>query len=117
VGPKYIYKETGCYYTCKYTEFYPELMSQDEIDEDEEEVLYDTNKIIRLDLYISAAAIRTDSEKLVYDFYDLVGNIGGFLGLLLGWSLLSVYDSAKEKTVRSFKVCRDWWKARTEWQN
>ncbi len=35
------------------------------------------------------------SEALVYDFYDLVGNVGGFLGLFLGVSILSLFDDAR----------------------
>ncbi len=28
--------------------------------------------------------------------YDLIGNVGGFLGLFLGASILSMYDGVKE---------------------
>ena len=31
-----------------------------------------------------------DIEYLVYDVSDLLGDLGGYLGLFLGWSLLSV---------------------------
>ncbi len=39
--------------------------------------------------------LQATSEVLAYDFYDLVGNVGGFLGLFLGVSILSLYDGAK----------------------
>ena len=37
-----------------------------------------------------------ETEVLVFDLFDLVGNVGGFLGLFLGASLLTLLDEAKE---------------------
>ena len=31
---------------------------------------------------------------MVYDFYNLIGDIGGVMGLLLGTSFISLYDIA-----------------------
>ena len=33
-------------------------------------------------------------EVLVFDFLDMVGNVGGYLGLFLGISILSIFDLA-----------------------
>ncbi len=46
--------------------------------------------------YLGASGVLYEEEVLVFDFLDLVGNVGGFLGLLLGASLLSLFDKAKE---------------------
>merc|ERR1711879_731855 len=34
-------------------------------------------------------------QYVVYDSADLFADVGGYLGLLLGYSLLSIYDNAK----------------------
>ena len=36
------------------------------------------------------------TQYVTYDSQNLIADIGGYLGLLLGQSLLSFYDSAKE---------------------
>ena len=52
-------------------------------------------------IYLSPQAVITETEILTYDVYNLLGDVGGVLGLLLGYSLLSCFDAcrkyAKEK--------------------
>ncbi len=45
-----------------------------------------------IDIFLSPGGVTEDTEVLNYDGYDLVGNVGGFLGLFLGASFLSLYD-------------------------
>ncbi len=45
-----------------------------------------------LRLYLSPAGVLHKHEVLIYDMGDLVGDIGGFLGLFLGASIVSLYD-------------------------
>ncbi len=49
--------------------------------------------------FLAPGGIVTEKEILVYDGYDLIGNIGGFLGLFLGASILSMYDHLRERIV------------------
>ena len=42
--------------------------------------------------YFSKAEFVMEDEVLLYDYNNLVADIGGFLGLLLGVSCLAVYD-------------------------
>ena len=35
------------------------------------------------------------SHHYEYDLFDLLADVGGYMGLLVGYSLLSVYDSIK----------------------
>ncbi len=51
-----------------------------------------------LTLYLAPGAIPVETEVQVFDFLDLVGNVGGFLGLLLGASILTIMDGLKEAT-------------------
>ncbi len=47
-----------------------------------------------LRLGLAPGGVTHTTEVLSYDFYDFVGNVGGFLGLCLGASILSIYDEA-----------------------
>ncbi len=47
--------------------------------------------------FLSPGGVMSNNEVLAYDEYDLVGNVGGFLGLFLGFSILSLFDDARRK--------------------
>ncbi len=53
----------------------------------------DSNSVLMLTL--SAGGISSEKEVLVFDLADLVGNVGGYLGLFLGASLISLLDGTK----------------------
>lgn len=43
------------------------------------------------EIYIQAIKeIKLTNEYLSYDLSDLIGDVGGYLGLFLGWSLLGI---------------------------
>ncbi len=48
--------------------------------------------VLEIRIFLDPDVIVIDHEVLAFDFYDLMGNIGGFLGLFLGVSILSIYD-------------------------
>ncbi len=41
-------------------------------------------------LYLSPLGIKDNTEVLVFDTLEMIGNVGGYLGLLLGWSIMSL---------------------------
>ncbi len=43
-------------------------------------------------------------EYIIYDFDSFIADVGGFLGLLLGHSLLSIYQSMHEWNKKG-KMC------------
>ena len=47
---------------------------------------------IHVDMFFAKSEVIQEREVLIYDFYDMVGDVGGYLGLLLGVSLLSIYE-------------------------
>ena len=55
-------------------------------------------------LFLSPESIVHQTEVLSYDFYDLIGNIGGFLGLLMGASILSLWDVATNRIKRIINI-------------
>ncbi len=66
--------------------------------------LFDTSSedegMLSISLFLDPDGITVDSEVLAFDFYDLMGNVGGFLGLFLGASILSMYDALKSSLTR-----------------
>ena len=59
-----------------------------------------------LHLYLAPEAITTETEILAYDVYNFLGDVGGVMGLMLGYSFLSVYD-----------WCRQYWRQKErQWQ-
>ena len=46
----------------------------------------------KLTLYFTKAEVTEEVEFEVYDYNNLIADIGGFLGLLLGVSCVAIYD-------------------------
>ena len=83
---------TGCLARCKYTKYEFEKLSS-------EQVTWKTNWTSSL--YISPGS---PSYKLVLEVYkfemaDLVADFGSYIGLFLGWSVLSFYGGVQACTV------------------
>lgn len=56
-------------------------------------------------MFLASGGVPHEEEVLVFDLLDLVGNIGGFLGLFLGASLLSMLDAGRRITDRALAQC------------
>ncbi len=52
--------------------------------------LNDTRATVFVALYLAPSGITMKREVLVFDALEMIGNIGGYLGLLLGWSAMSL---------------------------
>ena len=52
-----------------------------------------------LRLYVPEAFLTAKEDYYLYDGYELIADAGGLMGMLLGISLLAVYDAA-------VKICR-----------
>ena len=42
---------------------------------------------------------------ITYTFWDLLADMGGYLGILLGSSLLSMFGTLQESVLRVHKLC------------
>ena len=49
---------------------------------------------------------KINEEVLVFDMGAFIGDIGGYVGLLLGYSLLSLFDSVHGYAMDIYKLCR-----------
>ena len=55
---------------------------------------------VYLHLYFARPETEVEEEYLVYDNASFVAEIGGYLGLLLGFSALSMYQAAVETVLK-----------------
>ena len=46
--------------------------------------------------------VNVRKQYVIYDFNSFIADVGGFMGLLLGFSLLSIYDEM-ESLLKRFK--------------
>ena len=71
-------------------------------------ILGNTKKedIIELELKfrIISPSYEEEDQYIIYDFNSFIGDVGGFLGLLLGYSILSLYGDMVG-IVERFKLC------------
>ncbi len=51
----------------------------------------DSNVVVFM--YISEASMETSEEFLVYDEESLMGDVGGMVGMLMGVSILAIYET------------------------
>ena len=47
---------------------------------------------LKLAFSIGKTSYKEEEQYVIYDFNSFIGDVGGFLGLLLGYSALSIYD-------------------------
>jgi hypothetical protein len=75
-----------------------------------EQDIKENSSLIELEVYAPASKIIIEEEYVVHNINELLGNIGGFLGLLLGASVMSIIDIGFEKCrhrfVKSSKILR-----------
>ena len=66
------------------------------------EVVWASNWTSSFYLEPHSASHEVSEEFLSYDVGALIGDVGGFLGLFLGWSLLSLFGSLSNTMSRIF---------------
>ena len=44
-------------------------------------------------IFPKSSIVEYSQEYYSYDINDIIGDIGGYLGLFLGWSLVSFFDA------------------------
>ena len=88
LSEKSIAERTGCLPSCQRNEFTVNILSR--IENPSDSGGYYTGYF-----YYASGRYVEKSYHYVYDMFDLLADVGGYMGLLVGYSLLSVYDSLK----------------------
>ena len=93
-----IYKMTGCLASCQRNEY--TLTGSDFT---KKKFLWNVGKTkLELPFKIMGSSYKEEEQYVIYDFNSFIGDVGGFLGLLLGYSALSIYDEL-DSLLRRFK--------------
>ena len=83
-----IAERTGCLPSCQRNEFTVKILNRIENPSD-------TRGYYTGYFYYASGRYMKKSHHYEYDLFDLLADVGGYMGLLVGYSLLSVYDSIK----------------------
>ena len=54
-----------------------------------------TNNTLALTFYIQDSSYTEEEQYRIYDFNSFIADVGGYMGLLLGSSFLSLYDEVE----------------------
>ena len=85
-----ISKVTGCLPSCKRNEFKLKVVSQMDMPSIEGQIHFFGGIF-----FYPSGAYKEKSYYHTYEFSDYIADVGGYMGLLLGFSLLSFYDGFK----------------------
>ena len=88
-----VHKTTGCLASCERDEYAT-------IKHSLTEKMSLPIKDLHLFFIIPSGSYEEKEEYLLYDSHSFIAEIGGFLGLLLGWTLYSIYDQMVDLMVR-----------------
>ena len=94
-----IAKETGCLPSCKRVEFKLKVVNQMLIP-----VMSGQIRLFGAMFYYPSGAYKKRSYYYTYELSDYIADIGGYMGLLLGCSLLSFYDWLKNMCKKILKL-------------
>ena len=99
-----IYKQTGCLTTCQRNEYALVGTQFKKANIFSTSLFSFINRGTKLHLIfrIMEGSYKEEEQYLIYELNSFIGDVGGFLGLLLGYSALSIYD-ALESLLKRFK--------------
>jgi hypothetical protein len=86
-----IYETTGCLSSCEKNEY--QMQPQSEITPKSK---YPPNQF-NIKMILTSGRYIEKKQYLIYDNNSMIADIGGYLGLLLGYSILSLYNKMVDK--------------------
>ena len=88
-----IYEQTGCLASCERNEY---IIVDSSFKNREHSVSSQTDHILDYELYLEfnilTGSHKEEEQYVIYDSNSFIADVGGFLGLLLGYSALGLYD-------------------------
>ena len=91
---------SGCFQKCKSLEY-------DISEVSEEKIVWERDWISEVFINTNSAKEIQVIEFISYDLWNMIGDCGGYLGLFLGWSLLSILFYFQEKCFMIFLEEKD----------
>ena len=95
----FVNKLTGCLPSCHRNEY---VLTGKELKKNKVFSFWSVETRLQLDFIILDSSYKEEEQYVIYDFNSFIGDVGGFLGLLLGYSALSIYD-ALDSLLKRFK--------------
>ena len=83
---KTVFQKSGCYPKCTFADYDYEIKTKNRVD-------WETNWTSSFYMGPKSSSYTKSVEYYSYDSNDLLGDVGGYLGLFLGWSLLSIFGA------------------------
>ena len=83
---KYIIQVTGCFPPCTYRE-YQAVGAPLKIKQQNE-----NKTVFQLGFYFARTDLKTEKEILVYPLMSFISELGGSLGLFIGFSFVAIFD-------------------------
>ena len=100
-----IHDLTGCLASCTKDEYQTEVIAET-VSKFEQfcgfftECEEDDTRFQLLHLYYVNGRYEEKKQYLIYDYNSMIADIGGYMGLLLGYSLLSLYEVAEQMCLK-----------------
>ena len=84
-----VYEETGCMVRCQRKEWTLSKIFDNKLESQ-------NNSQISVYMFYANGRYQVGTQYYTYDFNSCVSDFGGYLGLLLGYSIVSFFDMAQE---------------------
>ena len=94
-----IYSMSGCLSSCEKDKYHMEVT-------DRSSKLDKGNNTLSLTFYIKDSSYTEEEQYIIYDFNSFIADVGGYMGLLLGSSFLSLYDELESCLITFRKKLR-----------
>ena len=90
---------TGCLASCTKDEFQVELSTMEvyEFENCYTDFCFgETTRSLKVYPHFLNGRYEDKEQYIIYDYNSMIADVGGYMGLLLGYSLLSVYEIAEQ---------------------
>ena len=100
-----IHSLTGCLASCNKDEFQAELSEMQVEEEDTWGGWGVTDKrSLKVFVHFLNGRYEEKEQYIIYDSNSMIADIGGYMGLLLGYSLLSIYEIAEQMWMKMMSM-------------
>ena len=99
-----IYSLTGCLASCNKDEFQAELSEMHVEEIDSWGGWSGDTSSLKVFVHFLNGHYEEKEQYIIYDSNSMIADIGGYMGLLLGYSLLSIYEIAEQMWLKMMSM-------------